>query len=752
MSAFRVLYRRELRAWLTVPANHLMGAAFLGLTGLGFWVLAVTMPGKGLLTSEITFGGVLFWMAVVATVSSCSVRLLGEERESGTLELLMTVPVRETDIVLAKFGAGVTWLMLLCLPAVSYPWLLRIVDPGWHGVDAGAWAAGVLVVLLVVSLLTATGMLMSQLLRRQTAAAAATFVAGCLVVFRGSLRNWIGEGGADGMGNLVAMSSHIAGFAAGVVDSRPVVFYLSALAVLLFLNVRLVQMIRYGRVSGIVNLAVSFVLSAVLLGLVNYMSLRHGSQVNWSASGVGSLPQRTQQVLEGLTTPAEVTLLASSNERYVPAVRRILDRYRQSSTLVQSSYVDPDTDLARTRDLVRRFNLKGTEVLIVECGARWKVLPLGAFAIKGGAVPRPGQRGAVFLSNLERGLSSSLYALSHEQVPVVYFLAGHGERAIDGFGDYTGYSEIANEIRSGVAEVRSLTLDSAVGISNDCSALVVAGPSQSLSPREVGAIRDYLARSGRVMFLLDSATDTGLERLLRDWGVKVGEDRVVDPRMGVAWPLDRTRFAASGMGEVPLTHYGSHPLLAGLHGLVTVMTSPRSMEPLAPAGMIGSLADVVDRPRVAVLATTSRQSWAECDPDQHPPQFNEGYDRQGPIEVALCVEKGVVSAIKMDIKPTRLVVFGDSQFAANRGLVGGNRKLFMNALDWLLERAQPLAASAEDRGVFNLRLPVEKQWLALALTVVALPGLLLLLAAAVAVARQDRRVPGAPLGKEGRDA
>jgi hypothetical protein len=62
---------------MRLPANHLMGAAFLALTGLGFWVLAVTMPGKGLLTSEITFGGVLFWMAVVATTASCSVRLLG---------------------------------------------------------------------------------------------------------------------------------------------------------------------------------------------------------------------------------------------------------------------------------------------------------------------------------------------------------------------------------------------------------------------------------------------------------------------------------------------------------------------------------------------------------------------------------------------------------------------------------------------------------------------------------------------------
>jgi ABC-type transport system involved in multi-copper enzyme maturation permease subunit len=752
MSAFRVLYRREIRAWLSGPANYLMGAAFLALTGLGFWVLAVTLPGKGLLTSEITFGGLLFWMAVVATTSSCSVRLLGEERESGTLELLMTVPLREADIVLAKFSAGVSWMMMLCLPAVCYPWLLRLVAPGWHGVDAGAWAAGVCIVLLVVCMLTATGMLISQLLRRQMAAGAATFVVGSLLVFRGSLRNWIGEGGTDGIGSLVAMSSHVAGFAAGVVDSRSVIFYVSVVAVLLFLNVRLIQAVRFGRVAGVMNMAVSFVLAALLVVLVNYISLRHGMQANWSVSDAGGMTEQSRKVLAGLKAPAEVTLLASSGERVVPSVVRILDQYRQASPLLKVRVVDPDTDLSGTRDLVSRFRLRETGVLVVECGRRWKVLPLAAFASKGGGAIRPGQRGGVFLSNLERGLASTLYTLAQEAPPVVYFLSGHGERRLDDFNDRTGYSEIAGEIRDSVAEVRPLTIESGSGISNDCSVLVVAGPAQKLSSWEVGKIREYLARSGRVMFLLDSAGEVGVESLLQDWGVKLGHDRVVDPRRGSVWPLDRMMSTASGLGEVPVTQYGRHPVVAGLAGLVTVFTSPRSVTPLVQASPQGSLADEVDRPRVDVLAMTDGRSWAESDVAQDPPQFNEGYDRAGPIEVALCVERGVRSAIKMDIRPVRLVVFGDSQFVANRGLVGGNRRVFMNALDWLLEREPSVAAVGEERGLYDLRLPARRQWLAFALIVAAIPCLMLLHAAVVAVVRRDRRVPGAPLRKEGREA
>ena len=750
MNRMSILYRREFRAWLLSPANYVMAAAFLALTGLGFWVLAVTLPGKGVLVSELTFGGMLFWMAIVAMASICSVRLLGEERESGTLELLLTVPVRESEVVAAKFGAGVAWLMLLCLPAVSYPWMLRLAVPGWHAMDLGVWATGVLIVVLVVSLLTATGMLLSQLLRRQLAAAAATFVLGCLVVFRGSLRNWIGEGGANGMGSLVPMGSHIAGFAAGIVDSRPLVFYASGIVLLLFLNVRLLEMARFRRRSGTLNVAVSFVLAGVLAAMVNHLSLRHGVRIDCSTMGGGPLPERTLQILSAVRSPVKITLLASPEERYVPATRDCLERYRQACALIQPQYVNPDTDFSRARELARRFGLNEPGVLVVECGARWRVLPLTDFMAKAGGTPRPGQRGTVFVANLEQGVTAALYALSHDSVPVVYFLTGHHERSIDDFGEHAGYAEIAGEIRDSVAEVRPLVLGASSGVSNDCSVLVVAGPTLKLSTWEVGKVRDYLSRGGRVMFLLDSGVETGLEGVLKEWGVRVGLDHVVDPRGGSLLPFAGARAAEAG--EVLVTNYGQHPVTVGLDGLVSVFVSPRLIEPLAAAAPGGNLTDMVDRPRVTLLAMTSPQSWGESDPDQQPPQFNEGYDRQGPVGIAACVEKGMQSAIKMDIKAVRLVVCGDSQFAANGNLAGGNRRLFMNAVDWLMEKEPVAVADGGERGLHDIRLAPRQQWLAFVLTVPALPLSMMLLAGVVALARRDRRAAGAPFGKETRDA
>jgi ABC-type transport system involved in multi-copper enzyme maturation permease subunit len=747
-----LLYRRETQAWFRGAANHLMGAAFLALTGIGFWALAATAPGKGLLTSEVTFGSLLFWMAVVGTASVCSARLLGEERDSGTLELLLTAPVREEEVVLAKFAAGVTWVVFLCLPAMSYPWLLRAINPGWRGVDPGMWAAGVLMVLLATSLLTAAGMLFSQLLRRTMAAAAATFVAGILLVFRGSLRNWIGEGGAAGIDSLVPMSSHVAGFAAGLVDSRIVVFYLLGIGLLLFLNVRLLVLARYRRPSGVVNMAVTFVLAGLLVVLVNDVSLRHSVRADWSTSGGGPLTERTVRMLSSVRAPVKVTLLASAGERSVPSVRRLLDQSREACPLMQTRYVDPDSDLGMARDLARQFNLMESAVLVVECGSRWKALPLSAFSAKGGGASPFGRRGAVFVAGLEQGLSAAVYALSHNALPVVYFLSGHGERSVEDFSEHRGYAEIAGEIRDSVADVRTLTLDAATGVSNDCSVLVVAGPQRELPAWEAGRIREYLGRGGRLMALLDSGAETGLEGLLKEWGVKVGLDKVVDPRAGHGAPRDRWPSGVAGVGEVLVTHYGSHAVAAGLEGVVTVLTSPRSVEPLASGVAGGNLADTMDRPRVVPLAGTSRQSWAESDLSQQPPQFNEGYDRSGPVTVAVGVEKGAPSAIKMDIKPVRLAVFGDSQFAANGDLVGGNRRFFMNALEWLLDQERPAKTATDERGIFDLRMAPDRHWAAFAMIVAAPPALLACLAAWVALARRDRRTVAAPVRKEGRDA
>jgi ABC-type uncharacterized transport system involved in gliding motility auxiliary subunit len=126
---------------------------------------------------------------------------------------------------------------------------------------------------------------------------------------------------------------------------------------------------------------------------------------------------------------------------------------------------------------------------------------------------------------------------------------------------------------------------------------------------------------------------------------------------------------------------------------------------------------------VTRLATTSEQGWAETDPEQRPPKFDEGRDRPGPITVAAAVERGPAGGIDVHIRPTRLVVFGDSAFVANGAIVSGNGDLFLGALNWLLDRKDRIAIAS--RPIRDTRIDISQARLRqLGFAVVAgIPGL-----------------------------
>lgn len=744
MNSIRILWRRELRYWLALPSFYLMGALFLAVTGMAFWTFAVTMAGKGLLTSEITFSGMMFWMAFLAMASAISVRLLGDEQGQGTLELLLTAPVSESQIILSKAGAGIELILLLACPSVLYPWLLRVMYPGWHGVDVAMWLAGLMIVFLLAGLVTLCGMFWSQVFRRQTPAMMATFLTGALIVFRGSMRSWIGGTAADGSTGFIAVASHVASFAAGMVDSRSGVFYLSAMAVLLFINVRLLQLARFRRPLGGLNVVVSSLLAILLAGMVNYLALMHPVRVDVSTLGQSPLSDVTLRTLETLKTPVRITLLAPFGETLANNARRVVEKYRHVHPSLSVEIVDGAGDLVRTRELVEQYKLRDSNVLIVSCGQRSKVLLLRDMERSHEGALHHGSRGSSFFSILDAELLSALHSVSRESLPTVYFLTGHDERGISDFTDYRGYSEIAGIIRGRYAEVRPLLLEMTDRVTNDCAVLIVAGPARSLATWEGAKIRDYLMRGGRLMLLLDSGSETGFETILKEWGVLLGQNRVMGSRNTALMPGSRERASALGMGEVSVIRYGAHSISDGLDGLVSTFVLPRSIEALPGNGERGNLNDLADKPRVTPLAFTSDRSWADADWRQNPPQFNEGYDVKGPICVAACVEKGVSSEITMDIKPIRLVVFGDSQFAANRCMTGGNEALFINALEWLLESDTRRLLSVQQKGVYDLQIDPGGRLPAFLLTVVAAPMSLVALMGIVLVARRDKRVAVGP--------
>jgi ABC-type uncharacterized transport system involved in gliding motility auxiliary subunit len=168
-----------------------------------------------------------------------------------------------------------------------------------------------------------------------------------------------------------------------------------------------------------------------------------------------------------------------------------------------------------------------------------------------------------------------------------------------------------------------------------------------------------------------------------------------------------------------------------------MLYSPRSAEAVRPgAEGIGIAAD---QPRATVLATSTPDGWAEMDPAQTPPRFDEGVDRRGRIGVAVAVERGALRSIDVELSPTRLVVIGDSDFVSNGALkagAGGNADFFMSAMNWLLEREALMAIAPKNP--IDLRLDMNRDQVRTAFVQVVgfLPAIAALLGALVWIRRR----------------
>lgn len=422
------------------------------------------------------------------------------------------------------------------------------------------------------------------------------------------------------------------------------------------------------------NAGLALLLAAAIGGMVHYLASRHYVRWDWSRSKAFTLSDKTLLLLDSLDREVQAIVFFQPGEDLYNDIENLLREYQYASPHLRVEHVDPDRQPLRARQLMEAYKVEENNVVVFDAGGgRSCFVPAKAIAdydyspVKEGKAPiRKAFRG-------EESFSSALQRITHGDAPVVYFLGGHGECMTDDFTKGLGLSELARLIRQDNIEIKPLLLGEEKNVPADCRALVVAGPRHRLAQPELDRIAEYLRQRGRALFLLDGGTDSGLEALLRIWGVCVGDDQVVD--------ATRTWTGR----ELFTSQYGAHPVTARMQNLSAVFDRPRSVQP-CPERTAESLR--ADRPKVTPLALSSEKGWAERDYDQNPMKYDPARDLPGPVSVAVAVEKGPIPGIDVQIPPTRMVVFGDIGFVVNGSIISGNGDLFMNALNWVLDRQE----------------------------------------------------------------
>jgi ABC-2 type transport system permease protein len=238
--AFWTLYKRELNSYFQSAVAYvvLFGSALI--QGMCFVVLLrylidANYHAQSLM--QIYFTWPIFTMLLVGQVPLITMRVFSEEFKLGTIEMLLTAPVNEWDVVLAKFFGSLTFFLILWLPFVLDLIALQLFSNPEPTIQWAQLGLTALTIALGGGLYVSAGVFFSVLTKNQIIAAILTFGL-LLVLFFISLFRWVQHMDATTLQwiTYVSLPEHLQNAVKGIYDSRPVVFYVSVTVFMLLLT------------------------------------------------------------------------------------------------------------------------------------------------------------------------------------------------------------------------------------------------------------------------------------------------------------------------------------------------------------------------------------------------------------------------------------------------------------------------------------------------------------------------------------
>jgi ABC-2 type transport system permease protein len=219
--------QRELKSYFTSPLAYvvicltqlLLGVLFFLYRG-GFW--QVDRATLDRLFEYAPYGLCLLVIPVV------TMRLIAEEKSTGTLEMLITLPVNDWEVVLGKYLGALGLVLILILSTAVYPVAMFIWPWKLGAIDWGPVKAGYLGLGLMSAAGTAIGLLISSVTRSQVIAFFVTFATlFALVVLLGVGGEFAAKAGVGTVVTFLSFQSHMTSFARGLIDTRSVIYFLS---------------------------------------------------------------------------------------------------------------------------------------------------------------------------------------------------------------------------------------------------------------------------------------------------------------------------------------------------------------------------------------------------------------------------------------------------------------------------------------------------------------------------------------------
>lgn len=389
---------------------------------------------------------------------------------------------------------------------------------------------------------------------------------------------------------------------------------------------------------------ISILLLVAVLVVIQAASMRHSVQADLTRNQRHTLSPQTLSLLSSLDRDVLATAFVRQTSVTRAGVTELLDLYAHRSTHFKYRLVDPD----RQPDLAERLHAAPDEI-VLEAGDRRSI------------AQNPG----------EKSVTTALIHVTRSELKAVYFITGHGEKDITNEAR-DGYSAVRIDLGRQGYSPRPLSLVSGATIPTDAAAVVIAGPRDDYLPDEMNELEAYAKRGGSLLVMIDPRTTLPrIGELLAEYSLSVLDAVILDEKELHAG--DR-KFDAT---VVKVRRYEKHPITRAFN-YVTMYPRARPVFIKPDSSLIGVQAQF--------LAISDASSWGETDMKAFDEGrgVRDGVDLAGPLPLA-------ATAIRMpfgraDMKKSRIVLFGDSDFANNLFYgVLGNSDLFQNTLAFLAE-------------------------------------------------------------------
>ncbi len=437
------------------------------------------------------------------------------------------------------------------------------------------------------------------------------------------------------------------------------------------------------------NTAVMTMIFLLIVGLIGIMSVRYKARVDLTENKRYTLSAQTIKILKSLKDDVEVIAFYRSDERTRQAMHDLLKEYSYYSRRFSFRFVDPDKSPAEAV----KYGVTSYRTTLLKYGDTQEVVG----------------------TESENRLTNALIKLLSEDVKVVYFVKGHGEKQIDSMKN-TGYGLVKEAMEKENHKVRGLLLMSNERVPEDAAVLVVSGPENDLLPRELEKIDQYINSGGRVLFMLDPGAAPGLSRYLSEYGFEVGNDIIIDKLSQV--------YGANYLTPVVVEYNDKH-VLTHEFNVATFFPAARSVQ-------------IKEDPTKGNynLAKTSSNSWTVTgELTDENLKFNPDKHRRGPIDiVAVSTVEVLVAEKKTDERKEslkkwgKIVVVGDSDFAGNTHIkLAGNKDFFLNVISWLAEENVLISIRKKETGLTPIMLTSTQGKLVFWLSVVIVPSLVMVI-------------------------